>query len=131
MNETTIQGTEIKDSGSRRAFATGAVRDVAGGKGRFDLLPPDALREVAIHFEQGSLKYGPSNWMKGIPLSVFLDSGLRHTFKILGGEHDERHDRAAAWNLLCFLDTAERIKRGVLSTEFDDIGWVNIKNRKL
>lgn len=35
---------EIKDSGERRVFETGAVRDCAEGKGRCDLLP---LREVA------------------------------------------------------------------------------------
>ena len=30
---------EILDSGSRRAFSSGAVRDVQEGKGRCDLLP--------------------------------------------------------------------------------------------
>lgn len=29
----------IKDSGSRRSFSTGAVRDIQDGKGRCDLLP--------------------------------------------------------------------------------------------
>lgn len=36
--------SRIKDSGERRVFETGAVRDCAEGKGRCDLLP---LREVA------------------------------------------------------------------------------------
>lgn len=31
----------IKDSGDRREYATGAVRDMADGKGRCDLLPLD------------------------------------------------------------------------------------------
>lgn len=39
----TLQGrncfTEIKDSGERREFESGAVRDIAEGKGRCDLLP--------------------------------------------------------------------------------------------
>lgn len=30
---------EILDSGNRREFETGAVRDMAEGKGRLDLLP--------------------------------------------------------------------------------------------
>ena len=30
---------EIKDSGERREFDTGAVRDIQEGKGRMDLLP--------------------------------------------------------------------------------------------
>ena len=37
----------IKDSGERREFETGAVRDMAEGKGRFDLMP---LCEVAKLF---------------------------------------------------------------------------------
>lgn len=37
----------IKDSGERREFETGAVRDMAEGKGRFDLMP---LSEVAPLF---------------------------------------------------------------------------------
>lgn len=31
----------IQDSGQRREFATGAVRDIQEGKGRCDLLPLD------------------------------------------------------------------------------------------
>lgn len=34
---------ELVDSGARRDFGTGAVRDVAEGKGRCDLLPLDIL----------------------------------------------------------------------------------------
>ena len=120
----------IKDSGERRQFATGAVRDVTGGKGRYDLLPPRAIREVAIHFQQGAAKYGDSNYLKGIPLSVFLDSGLRHGFKTLAGEKDERHDRAWAWNALAFLETAERIREGKLPKELDDINWVTTDGLK-
>jgi hypothetical protein len=46
----------IKDSGERRQFfdADGnplAVRDMAEGKGRFDLMPWAALMEVAKHCE--------------------------------------------------------------------------------
>lgn len=36
---------EIKDSGTRREFDSGAVRDVAEGKGRCDLLPLDIIGE--------------------------------------------------------------------------------------
>ena len=35
----------IKDSGDRREFESGAVRDMAEGKGRCDLLPLDVLAE--------------------------------------------------------------------------------------
>ena len=36
---------ELKDSGNRREFETGAVRDMAEGKGRCDLLPLDVIDE--------------------------------------------------------------------------------------
>lgn len=36
----------IKDSGNRREFSTGAVRDIQEGKGRCDLLPLDVISEV-------------------------------------------------------------------------------------
>lgn len=37
---------EIKDSGARREFETGAVRDIAEGKGRCDLLPLDVIDDM-------------------------------------------------------------------------------------
>ena len=37
----------IKDSGERREFTSGAVRDVNEGKGRCDLLPLDIIGEIA------------------------------------------------------------------------------------
>jgi len=106
-----------------REFKTGAVRDVTTDKGRFDLMPDRAERELAIHFQQGARKYEDNNWLKGIPLSVYLDSLRRHYGKIKMGCHDERHDRALAWNAMCFLETSERIKEGILPKELDDIRW--------
>lgn len=37
---------ELKDSGARREFETGAVRDMAEGKGNFYLMPLDVVAEV-------------------------------------------------------------------------------------
>lgn len=36
----------LKDSGARREFVTGAVRDIADGKGRCDLLPLDIVGNI-------------------------------------------------------------------------------------
>lgn len=36
----------IKDSGNRREFESGAVRDIAEGKGRCDLLPLGVIGEI-------------------------------------------------------------------------------------
>lgn len=60
-----------------------------------------AVLEYAIQLENGAIKYGPRNWQKGIPLDRYVDSGIRHYMKHLRGDNDERHDRAALWNMLC------------------------------
>ena len=63
----------IKDSGERREFDSGAVRDIQEGKGRFDLVP---LREVSVLMKDNILHcigeymftldekflYGALNW---------------------------------------------------------------------
>ena len=41
---------ELKDSGARREFASGAVRDIAEGKGRCDLLPLDIVGALFRHY---------------------------------------------------------------------------------
>ena len=142
----------IKDSGERRAFGTGAVRDIQEGKGRCDLMPlkvvssilnsetecdfvirelaifmqygstvnlyyaisafalvaydgstETMLLEVAKHFEEGAKKYGENNWQKGLPVSCYIDSAIRHYLKYKRGDRDEPHDRAFVWNLMCCI----------------------------
>lgn len=93
-------GYEIKDSGTRREFETGAVRDIESGKGRYDLLPWDAIHELAIHCEQGAFKYGERNCEKGIPIHSLIDSAMRHLSNYMQGCKDEPHLRAAAWNIV-------------------------------
>lgn len=91
---------QIKDSGDRRAFESGAVRDMSEGKGRMDLLPWAAVMEVSKHCENGAKKYGEHNVDKGIPTHSLCDSAARHLAKYLDGWDDEPHLLAAAWNLL-------------------------------
>ena len=95
----------IKDSGNRREFETGAVRDVQEGKGRFDLMPWAALMEVAKHCENGAKKYGEHNVDKGLPTSSFMDSAIRHLAKYIDGWTDEPHLISAAWNILWAIQT--------------------------
>ena len=111
----------VKDSGERQEFSTGARRDVQIGKGRFDLLPVNAIIRLARHFENGAVKYGDRNWEKGIPLSRYFDSMLRHCFKFLGGLEDEDHLSAILWNAACLLETQERIDKGLLPQELNDL----------
>lgn len=114
----------VKDSGERRDFGTGSVRDVRTGKGRYDLLPPLVIKRLAQHYENGAVKYGDNNWKLGQPLSGFLDSGLRHGFNLLDLMVDEDHAAAAIWNFAAFMWTAEEIRAGRLPRELDDIGYL-------
>jgi hypothetical protein len=46
----------LKDSGERREFATGAVRDASAGKGRCDLIPLDIAEDIINYsYEAGEV----------------------------------------------------------------------------
>jgi hypothetical protein len=117
----TAPGQELKDSGERRGFSTGAVRDAANGKARWDLMPMFAMARLAQHFRKGAEKYEARNWEKGMPLSVFFTSAMNHMGKYLAGFTDEPHLDAALWNIACMVEGEERIKRGLWPAEFDDM----------
>ena len=105
-----------------RDFGTGAYRESAEGKGRFDLVPLFAVRAIASAMERGQRKYGNArNWESGIPLSCFFDSAMRHLAKAGAGFDDEDHFGAALWNIACLVETRERIERGILPAELADL----------
>ena len=98
----------IKDSGERTEFETGAVRDMHEGKGDMASLPFAALLRLSKHYEAGAKKYGRWNYTKGILVSSFMDSALRHILKYMDGQDDEDHLCAAAWNLMGAMWTEEK-----------------------
>lgn len=114
-----------KDSGQREQHSTGAVRDVRGGKGRYDLLPTRGLRRLAGVYERGAIKYAARNWEKGMPMSRYADSGLRHLFQYLEGHRDEDHLAQAAFNILAMIDHEERVQLGLLPAEINDLPQLN------
>lgn len=99
---------ELPDSGERRHFETGAQRDMAEGKGDMFSLPAAAILRISKHYELGAKKYNRLNYQKGIPISAFMDSALRHIFKYLDGMDDEDHLSAAAFNILGAIQMEER-----------------------
>lgn len=90
----------LADSGTRREFASGAVRDVAEGKGDMASLPWAAILRLSKHYEAGAKKYARWNYLKGINVSSFIDSACRHLAKYQCGCDDEDHLAAAAFNVL-------------------------------
>lgn len=111
---------ELKDSGKRKEFESGAVRDLRDGKGRYDLISPIALRRWALICESGAKKYSERNWEKGMPVMRFLDSAVRHIYKHIEGKRDEDHLAQAMWNVSCAIHTIEMVERGLLPKELDD-----------
>lgn len=110
-----------KDSGQRREFSTGSLRDVAVGKGRYDLLPSLCIRRLAGLYERGAEKYGDSNWKKGQPLSSTVNSMLRHAFQYLEGDRSEDHLAAIAWNSFTLMWTESMLEQNKLPIELGDL----------
>lgn len=98
---------EMKDSGAREEFGTGAVRDIREGKGRYDLISPFALKRLAIVYEKGAQKYSIRNWEAGMPHTRYYDSATRHLLQWLMGDADEDHLAHAMWNVAAIMHMQE------------------------
>lgn len=96
LESSLIKSENVKE---QRQFDTGFVRDNSVGKGRMDLLPWGAIMELSKHCQNGAEHYGERNIDKGAPISVLMDSALRHLAKYMQGETDEDHLLAAMWNV--------------------------------
>lgn len=93
----------------------GGVKHDAG-KPRMDLLPPEALREIAVVLALGAEKYDAHNWRKGFAYSRLIAAALRHVFSWVGGENTDpesgKSHLAHAACCLLFLITFEVTKAG-------------------
>jgi hypothetical protein len=115
--------SNLPDSGARRLYQTGAVRDASEGKGHFHSIPPGALRRVAKRFEDGARKYAKDNWMKGIALSHYQDSLFRHLLAWAEGDQAEDHVGAILWNASAMDWTETEIAAGRLPAELNDLPY--------
>lgn len=114
----------LPDSGGRTEYETGAVRDSSIGKGLPSNIPPEAIRRLAKRFEAGRAKYPDSdgpNWMKGIPLSHYQDSLMRHTLAAAEGDESEDHLGAVLWNAAGWIWTLDAIESGDLPASLNDL----------
>lgn len=69
---------ELKDSGTRRAFESGAVRDVAEGKGRCDLLPLDVVGTLLMDARLCGIDEYIKTGNRGALLKVITDFSVEH-----------------------------------------------------
>lgn len=100
----------IKDSGKRKEFASGMVRDVTTDKIDWTLaLDGPMFKRYAIHLTKGAIKYAKRNWLKANSaeeLEHAKESATRHFMQWLAGDTDEDHASALIFN----LNAVERLK---------------------
>ena len=58
--------------------ANGAKREPKKGKGRFDLIPYCALKQLALHYEKGAEVHGYRNWENGLDMNQCFSSAINH-----------------------------------------------------
>lgn len=78
------------------------------GKARYDLIPPDALDELAKLYGMGADKYGDRNWEKGMDWGRIFGAMMRHSWAWLRGERydpkdGQPHLASVAWCALTLL----------------------------
>lgn len=123
MREININTTfdEVKDSGKRQEFATGARRDTQENKPRYDLIPLHPLYRLAMHYTNGAVKYGEHNWTKGMELSRFYASLFRHMTAWAEGDRSEDHLGAVAWNAFALMHFESKNNKAPDGTDLDDM----------
>jgi len=63
-----------------------AALNYDGGKARYDLIPADALEEIAKVYTMGAEKYADRNWEAGMSWSRAFGSLMRHAWAWMAGE---------------------------------------------
>lgn len=123
LDPTTTQtkALDLKDSGKREEFKSGAVRDTATGKPLLELVPGWAYLAYGWIMEAGARKYAARNWEKGMPMSRYLSSAKRHIELYLMGYRDEPHLWQAFWNIGGAIHTSVLVYIGVYPESFYDL----------
>lgn len=80
------------------------------GKPRYDLIPPEAIEAIAVHYMQGAKKYADRNWERGMDWGKCFRALMSHAIKWQKGEtydndpsmpgYEAHHMIAVAWNAI-------------------------------
>jgi hypothetical protein len=96
-----------------RVFETGAKRDTDNGKLDYDgALSPEVMRAFAVfmdfnrHMADGSLR-STDDWKQGVPLDVYMKSGMRHFMSWWLAHHDCPTSDDRIWSLLALIFNAQ------------------------
>ena len=63
--------------------------------------------------------------MKGMPLARLYDSMTRHLLAAAEGDDSEDHMGAILWNASAWIWTEDRINKGLLPKELDNLPFKN------
>ena len=91
-----------KDSGKRKEFKSGMVRDINDDKPMYTLVYLPMFKRWAELMTRGAGKYGRHNWKLASgqeELERFQDSALRHMMQWLEGDESEDHAAAIYFNV--------------------------------
>ena len=104
----------IKDSGERREFSTGAVRDIQEGKGRCDLMPLDVIAECyKTHFSRT-----PTHEVLN-SVYLFCDSGdYKHLIEALSSFLNESN--FGGWSDM-FISVSKQFEEG--AQKYGENNW--------
>lgn len=98
----------IYGQGEMERTKEGAKRESNEGRGRFDLLPYEAVEAWAKWSEEGAKKYGDRNWEDGLSVKDCINRMMRHATKAANGWTDEDHLAAVMWNAAAAITMMQR-----------------------
>ena len=103
----------MKDNGVIRQFNTGATRDTSQDKlSYYKALDPLVLERYLEYLNRHRVQPDGNirdwdNWKKGIDISVYADSGIRHVFdvwKLLNGyDAEDNHGKVELEDAICAI----------------------------
>jgi len=98
----------LTGQGDMEKTEAGAKRESNDGRGRFDLLPYEAIEALAKWYEDGAKKYGDRNWEDGLSVKDCINRMIRHALKAGNGWEDEDHLSAVMWNAAAAITMMQR-----------------------
>ena len=128
----------VKDSGERKDFAGGMVRDTDAGKTEYDrCFDGPMFVRWAEHLTKGAIKYpdtriGVPNWTLASgdeELIRFRKSAVRHFVDWLKGLDDEDHAAGVFFNINGYEYTLQQKNKQSIYTEYPNAGQGTNKNK--
>jgi len=98
----------IEGQGIMGTNEQGTNRESNEGRGRFDLIPYEAIEALAKWYEDGAKKYSERNWEKGLSVKDCVNRMIRHALKAGNGWEDEDHLSAVMWNAAAAITMRKR-----------------------